>query len=77
MSPESKASVATIVTVVSMIPVGFLAFVGLLASGETKEWDVEWADRMVLIGWIATVAWTASLVLTIWLWLRVIQSRKQ
>ena len=76
MPVERLAAVTTIVTVLGVVPLGVIAVGAVLATGETQQWDLRWADRMVAIAMLASLTWCAFAVTSIVLWLRFLRARR-
>lgn len=76
MPVERLAAVTTIGTVLGLVPVGVIALVGVLATGETQQWNLRWADRMVAIAAVASLTWLAFAATSIMLWLRYLRARR-
>lgn len=57
MTPRRKALLAYLVLLLTGPIVALAALIGLLASGETHESDLAWADRMQAIAFLAVAAW--------------------
>jgi hypothetical protein len=57
VTPRRKALLLYLAVIVTAPIVVLTALGGLLASGETLEWEVEWADWMQAIAFFAVTAW--------------------
>lgn len=59
MTARRKALLFYLVALMTAPFVGLFALVGLLASGETKHYEMDWAARMELIALLVITAWVA------------------
>jgi hypothetical protein len=59
VTARRKALLAYLAALITAPFVGLLALLGLLASGETKYYEMDWAARMELIALVVVTAWLA------------------
>ena len=60
-----KALLAYLAALATAPLVGVFALVGLLASGETLQWELQWAHRMQLIALLVVTAWVVLVAVAV------------